>query len=149
MHSNLTQTTPDPASSSVHKQTGPASQRSRPLAALALLAAALFAVGISAAALHLRPNAALALRWVGVALFIPYALRRRSLLVWTFVAMAVGAALGMDAPHFAAQTRFLADIFLRLIRMIVAPLIFGGLVTGIAGHGELRRPAFSAAQLTS
>ena len=44
----------------------------------------------------------------------------------------------MDAPHFAAQTRFLADIFLRLIRMIVAPLIFGGLVTGIAGHGELR-----------
>ena len=38
----------------------------------------------------------------------------------------------------AAQTHFLADIFLRLIRMIVAPLIFGGIMTGIAGHDELR-----------
>ena len=44
----------------------------------------------------------------------------------------------MDAPHLATQTHFLGDIFLRLIRMIVAPLIFGGIVTGIAGHGELR-----------
>ena len=39
---------------------------------------------------------------------------------------------------FAAQTHFLGDIFFRLIRMIVAPLIFGGIVTGIAGHNELR-----------
>ena len=52
--------------------------------------------------------------------------------------MLAGAELGVDAPQFAAQTHFLADIFLRLIRMIVAPLIFGGIVTGIAGHGELR-----------
>ncbi len=35
--------------------------------------------------------------------------------------------------------QFLAEIFLRLIRpMIVAPLNFGGIVTGIAGHGELK-----------
>jgi len=52
--------------------------------------------------------------------------------------MLAGAELGVDAPQSAAQARFLADIFLRLIRMIVAPLIFGGIVTGIAGHGELR-----------
>jgi proton glutamate symport protein len=51
--------------------------------------------------------------------------------------MLAGAELGVDAPQFAAQTHFLADIFLRLIRMIVAPLIFGGIVTGIAGHGKL------------
>jgi proton glutamate symport protein len=44
----------------------------------------------------------------------------------------------VDAPQFATQTHFLGEIFLRLIRMIVAPLIFGGIVTGIAGHGELR-----------
>ena len=77
-------------------------------------------------------------RCAGIALFLPFAARRRSLLVWTLFAMVLGAELGVDAPHFAAQTRFLGDIFLRLIRMIVAPLIFGGLVTGIAGHGELR-----------
>ncbi len=134
MHFNLTQTTPDPAS----QQSGSDSPRSNRLAALAAVAVAVFALGISAAALHIGPRVALALRWAGLALFLPYTARRRSLLVWTFFAMAVGAALGMDAPHFAEQTRFLADIFLRLIRMIVAPLIFGGLVTGIAGHGELR-----------
>jgi proton glutamate symport protein len=52
--------------------------------------------------------------------------------------MLVGVGLGLDAPQFATQTHFLAEIFLRLIRMIVAPLIFGGIVTGIAGHNELR-----------
>jgi Na+/H+-dicarboxylate symporter len=46
-------------------------------------------------------------------------------------------------PHFAAQLHFLGDIFLRLIRMIVAPLIFGGIVTGIAGHSELAALAAS------
>ncbi|MDR3792377.1 MAG: cation:dicarboxylase symporter family transporter [Terracidiphilus sp.] len=60
------------------------------------------------------------------------------MLTWTFFAMLAGAELGADAPGFATQTRFIADIFLRLIRMIVAPLIFGGIVTGIAGHGQLR-----------
>ncbi len=81
---------------------------------------------------------AISLRWLGLALFLPIALRRRSLLLWTFFAMLAGAELGLDAPRFAAQAHFIGDIFLRLIRMIVAPLIFGGIVTGIAGHGELR-----------
>jgi proton glutamate symport protein len=78
------------------------------------------------------------LRWTGLGLFIPFAARRRSLLIWTFFAMLAGAELGVDAPQIATQCHFLADIFLRLIRMIVAPLIFGGIVTGIAGHNELR-----------
>jgi proton glutamate symport protein len=91
-----------------------------------------------AAGLHTFPEIALLLRWLGLGLFVPFALRRRSLLLWTFFAMLAGAELGADAPHFAAQLHFLGEIFLRLIRMIVAPLIFGGIVTGIAGHGELR-----------
>jgi proton glutamate symport protein len=105
---------------------------------VAILGAALFATGLALAASHASTEISASLRWAGTAIFIPYAFRRRSLLVWTFFAMVMGAELGVDAPHLAAQTRFLADIFLRLIRMIVAPLIFGGLVTGIAGHGELR-----------
>ncbi len=105
---------------------------------LALAAAALFLSGLAVGLLHGQADVAAALRWMGIGIFVPFAVRRRSLLVWTFFAMVAGAELGVDAPHFAAQTRFLADIFLRLIRMIVAPLIFGGLVTGIAGHGELR-----------
>jgi proton glutamate symport protein len=101
-------------------------------------AAVLFGAGAMASVLHLRVEVGIALRWCAFGALAPFALRRRSLLVWTFVAMLAGAELGVDAPQFAAQTRFLGDIFLRLIRMIVAPLIFGGIVTGIAGHGELR-----------
>jgi len=52
--------------------------------------------------------------------------------------MLAGAELGMDAPHMAANLRVFGDLFLRLVRMIVAPLLFASIVTGIAGHGELR-----------
>jgi len=106
--------------------------------ALSLLGGALFAAGLMAGLYGASPSLAICLRWAGFAAFLPVAVRRRSLLLWTFFAMFAGAEWGVDAPHAAAQSHFLADIFLRLIRMIVAPLIFGGIVTGIAGHGELR-----------
>jgi proton glutamate symport protein len=98
----------------------------------------LFAAGFASGFFHFRIEFAVSLRWIGLGLFLPFVVRRRSLLTWTFFAMLAGAELGVDAPQIATQTHFLADIFLRLIRMIVAPLIFGGIVTGIAGHNELR-----------
>jgi proton glutamate symport protein len=98
----------------------------------------LLAGGLAAGAMHVFLAAAVAVRWLGFTLFAIVAFRRRSVLLWTFYAMLAGAELGVDAPHFAAQSHFIGDIFLRLIRMVVAPLIFGGIVTGIAGHGELR-----------
>lgn len=102
-------------------------------------AASLFIVaGLIAGIFPAHAYLAAALRWAGLALVLPAAFYRRSLFVWTFLAMLAGAELGVDAPHFAAQTHFVGDIFLRLIRMIVAPLIFGGIVTGIAGHSELK-----------
>ena len=97
-----------------------------------------FAAGLVDAIAPVRMEISVPLRWLGIALFIPVALRRRSLLIWTFFLMLAGAELGADAPHVAAQTHVIGEVFLRLIRMIVAPLIFGGIVTGIAGHGELR-----------
>jgi proton glutamate symport protein len=105
-----------------------------------LIAAAivLLAAGVLVGTNPARESAGIVLRWAGIAAFVPVALRRRSLLVWTFFAMVAGALLGADAPHAAGQMKFLGDIFLRLIRMIVAPLIFGGIVTGIAGHNELK-----------
>ena len=106
--------------------------------ALAMLASILFAAGLIAGIMHAPALIALVLRCAAIATLIPVALRRRSLLIWTFLAMLAGAELGVDAPAFAAQTHFLGEIFLRLIRMIVAPLIFGGIVSGIAGHNELR-----------
>jgi proton glutamate symport protein len=122
----------------------PEPQPSRPnrpgtaLCVLAVLGAAVIAAGAAVELLNPSPHIATYICWTGFALFVPYAVRRRSLLVWTFFAMLAGAWLGVDAPHFAAGIRVFADLFLRLVRMIVAPLIFGGIVTGIASHGELR-----------
>ena len=78
------------------------------------------------------------LRWLSILLFSLASLRRSSLMSWTFLAMLAGVELGFDAPHLAAQTHFLGDLFLRLIRMIVAPLLFATITTGIAGHSQLR-----------
>jgi Na+/H+-dicarboxylate symporter len=49
-----------------------------------------------------------------------------------------GLELGLDAPGLGVQTRFLGDLFLRLVRMIISPLLFATITTGIAGHGQLR-----------
>jgi proton glutamate symport protein len=81
---------------------------------------------------------ALILRWLGIAVWIIAAARRRSVTPWIFVSMIAGAELGLDAPGIAVSLRFFSDIFLRLIKTIVAPLIFATLVTGIAGHGDLK-----------
>jgi len=79
-----------------------------------------------------------ALRWAGIAAFLLLALRKPSLLLWTLVAMLAGIEFGVDAPRVAAHLRLPGDLFLRLIRMIVAPLLFATITTGIAGHHELR-----------
>jgi proton glutamate symport protein len=78
------------------------------------------------------------LRWLAILLLVLFALRRRTLTPWIFVAMIAGAELGLDAPAFAISLRVFSDIFLRLIKTIVAPLILATLVTGIAGHGDLK-----------
>ena len=53
--------------------------------------------------------------------------------------MAAGVALGILAPGTAKQLGPVSEVFLRLIRSIVAPLIFATLVAGIAGGGDLKR----------
>lgn len=98
--------------------------------------AVLLAVGIALAFAH--ASAAAPLRWISIAAFLLFTLRRPSLMTWTFVAMLAGIELGIDAPHLAAQVRLPGDLFLRLIRMIVAPLLFATITTGIAGHNELK-----------
>jgi proton glutamate symport protein len=75
---------------------------------------------------------------VAIAVLALFAGGRRTLTPWIFVAMVAGAELGFDAPAFATHLRVFSDIFLRLIKTIVAPLIFATLVTGIAGHGDLK-----------
>ncbi len=79
---------------------------------------------------------ALAFRLVALGLLALWTIQRRSLTPWIFWSMLAGIEYGLDLPHAAIASRVFSDIFLRLIKCIVAPLIFGTLVTGIAGHGE-------------
>ena len=78
-------------------------------------------------------------RCVAVLLLAAYALRRRTVTAWIVVGMVGGVELGLDAPKVALEMRFLSEIFLRLIKTIVGPLILGTLISGIAGHSDLKR----------
>ena len=68
------------------------------------------------------------------------ALKRLSLTAWIFIAMLLGVALGAAYPDVAKADWMaaLANVFLRLIKSIIAPLIFGTLVYGIAGTGSVK-----------
>jgi proton glutamate symport protein len=106
------------------------------------LAVYLLAAILSVAAAHgaaINPQFAEAFRWLGLALLIGYAWLRRSLTSWILVSMLLGAELGYDFPAFATHLRILSQIFLQLIRVIIAPLLFATLVSGIAGHADLKK----------
>jgi len=55
-----------------------------------------------------------------------------------FLGLVTGIVLGAVWPEIGVAIRPLADLFLRMIKMIIAPLIFSTLVVGIAGTGDLR-----------
>ena len=78
-------------------------------------------------------------RWAVIAALIFFAIRRKSLTTWILVSIVMGAEVGHDFPGVAANLRVLSLIFLRLIRTIVAPLLFATLVVGIAGHSNLKQ----------
>jgi len=83
--------------------------------------------------------AAMTLRWLALLLIAAYATYRRSLTAWILVGLLAGVTFGYDAASTAAKLQFLGTIFLRLIKVIIAPLLFGTLVVGIAGHADLRK----------
>jgi proton glutamate symport protein len=66
-------------------------------------------------------------------------MRRPSLTTWIIIAIILGGAFGYFFPAAATELRILSTIFIRLIRTIVAPLLFATLVVGIAGHGNLKQ----------
>ncbi|MEP7363066.1 MAG: cation:dicarboxylase symporter family transporter [Acidobacteriota bacterium] len=63
---------------------------------------------------------------------------RLSLTAWIFIGMIAGIVLGAFAPDIARQLSPVSAIFLRLIKSIIAPLLFGTLVAGIAGSGSVK-----------
>jgi proton glutamate symport protein len=105
--------------------------------AVAAVGMVIYCLGLLAPAVH-AVHMGLPLRLGGLVLLAWSAWRRRSLMAWIFWAMIAGGELGADAPAHAISLRVFSDIFLRLIKTIVAPLILGTLITGIAAHGQMR-----------
>ncbi len=63
-------------------------------------------------------------------------LRRVTLVQWIAIAIVIGVLTGVFAPGVAANLKIFSTLFLRMIKSIVVPIIFGTLVVGIAGHGD-------------
>jgi Na+/H+-dicarboxylate symporter len=118
-------------------------QRMRP--ALAITVLILLAVPVFAAApahpgaAYIAITALATLRWLVLTGLVAYACFRPSLTNWIFISMLLGAEIGHDFPAFGVSLRLLAQIFLRLIKVIIAPLLFITLVSGIAGHSDLKK----------
>jgi proton glutamate symport protein len=63
-------------------------------------------------------------------------LRKISLTKWILISMVIGTIIGATFPEASQNLRPLSTIFLRMIKSIIAPIIFSTLVMGIAGHGD-------------
>lgn len=109
------------------------------LALALLLLAALLTALAHYGVLALNPVVPMAARWLALAALIAWGAQRRSLTFWIVVSMLVGAEIGADFPEGAQQLKVLSDVFLRLVKTIIAPLVFATLVVGIAGHADLKK----------
>ncbi len=88
---------------------------------------------------EINPTILLIFRLLSVFVLIVYAIRKRSLTTWILVCMVAGAEFGYDVPAVAKKLQVLSDIFLRLVKTIIAPLLFSTLVVGIAGHADIKQ----------
>src|SRR5437899_12994693 len=121
----------------------------------AITIAAFITVAADFGILTLSAGTLMTVRWVALAVATAYAIKKRSLTTWIIVSMLIGAEFGHDFPRFAIghdpnvplakgvpeplSAKLLSQIFLRLIKTIIAPLIFSTLVVGIAGHSDLKQ----------
>mgnify|MGYP003575229423 CR=1 FL=1 len=89
--------------------------------------------------ISVAPVALLFSRWLAVAALILFAVKKKSLTTWILISMVIGAEIGHDYPEVAMNLQVLSKVFLKMIKAIVAPLLFATLVYGIAGHADLKQ----------
>jgi len=78
-------------------------------------------------------------RWLVISVLIYYVIIKKSLTTTILVSMVIGTEFGYDFPEIAINLQVISKIFLSLIKTIIAPLLFGTLVVGIAGHSNLKQ----------
>ena len=79
------------------------------------------------------------LRWIFIGSLVLFAIYKKSLTTWILTSMVIGVEIGLDFPLVAKDLKFLSNIFLRLVKTIIAPILFSTLVVGIAGHSDLKQ----------
>ncbi|MBC5993445.1 dicarboxylate/amino acid:cation symporter [Pontibacter cellulosilyticus] len=89
--------------------------------------------------ISLSADLLMAVRWAGIGVLLMYGVQKRSLTTWILISMVLGAEIGYDFPSFATNLNVLSKVFLKMIKTIIAPLIFATLVVGIAGHSNLKQ----------
>ena len=90
-------------------------------------------------ALHAPLWLLVALRWIPLTFYFFYAFSKKKLTTWIFMSMLMGVEFGYDVPLVAKELNIVSQIFIHLVKTIIAPLLFGTLVTGIAGHASLKQ----------
>ncbi|MEN4904336.1 cation:dicarboxylase symporter family transporter [Luteimonas sp. TWI1437] len=58
---------------------------------------------------------------------------------WVLLGIAAGIVIGLAAPQVGAQMKWLADLFIKLVKVVIAPTIFATVAVGIAGLGNLAK----------
>ncbi|MCX6277670.1 MAG: cation:dicarboxylase symporter family transporter [Bacteroidetes bacterium] len=79
------------------------------------------------------------LRWIPLCFYFLFAVKKKKLTTWIFVSMLAGVEFGYDVPLVAKELNIISQIFIHLVKTIIAPLLFGTLVGGIAGHANLKQ----------
>lgn len=102
---------------------------------IAILLTALSVTGL----VPLDPVVTAVIRWIAILGLTYWVWKRKNLTTWILFSMVIGAEFGYDFPAIASELKVVSKIFLKLIKTIIAPLIFGTLVVGIAGHANLKQ----------
>ncbi|WKW45984.1 cation:dicarboxylase symporter family transporter [Myroides sp. JBRI-B21084] len=78
-------------------------------------------------------------RWAVAIVLIINGLYKKNLTTWIITCMILGVFVGIDFPNVAVALQPLSKGFIKLVKTIVAPIIFATLVYGIAGHSDLKQ----------
>ncbi len=80
------------------------------------------------------------LRWLAIGSICFWAIKtKRDLTFWILMSMFIGAEIGLDFPEIGKNMNVLSKVFMKLIKSVIAPLLFGTLVVGIAGHSDMKQ----------
>ncbi|MBV5313322.1 MAG: cation:dicarboxylase symporter family transporter [Prolixibacteraceae bacterium] len=125
-------------------QVNQTAKRKIPTAYFISMLALLFVVSLMTIVNHytvlsIPQNVLIISRWSFLLVLIGYAAMKRSLTTWILISMILGTEFGFDFPDIAVNLNIISQIFLRLIKTIIAPLLFATIVVGIAGHSDLKQ----------